>query len=363
MRVLQVLNYSAPYRGNFIDSLEAIQKNNLTKIENFYLFDEETRTKSVSWIHTINKDNRHVFYLKKSFFNDIKLIKQIIRKYNIDVIHMHFWGIRMHTIISLAMLGTNAVLVRHFHNHSDYNVHILKRLYGNVFYRNATLIGCSESVANSIKRDFPKLDVRCVNNAISFERFAKYEVINKKNNNRISVMIFGADFERKGVDIAYKAARRLIEKGYKINLCIVCSINEQICKDKLKELIGTAVLPEWIQFLPPRQDIATYYRAVDVFISPSREEGLTYAIPEAAYCGCKVIASRIGGQLYHARIPGIMFIEPDDDLALSNAILQICGEKNDDGKIKEFIVKEYGLKKWVNAIVSIYSEKVLKGAK
>ena len=65
------------------------------------------------------------------------------------------------------------------------------------------MIGCSESVTNSIKRDFPKIDVRCVNNAISFSRLDEYEVIGLDQG--ISVMMFGADFERKGVDITYKS--------------------------------------------------------------------------------------------------------------------------------------------------------------
>lgn len=83
-----------------------------------------------------------------------------------------------------------------------------------------------------------------------------------------------ADFERKGVDIAYKAINNLINEGYQINLYIVCSINEDTCKDKLKKTAGTKTLPNWVCFLPPRQDIATYYRAIDIFTSPSREEDL-----------------------------------------------------------------------------------------
>lgn len=142
--------------------------------------------------------------------------------------------------------GGRPVLIRHFHNHSDYNEHPLRKIYGNIFYRSATMIGCSESVTNSIKRDFPKIDVRCVNNAISFSRLDEYEVIGLDQG--ISVMMFGADFERKGVDITYKAINDLVNKGYQINLYIVCSINEDICKDKLKKVAGTNMLPKWVHF-------------------------------------------------------------------------------------------------------------------
>lgn len=360
MKVLQVLNYSAPYRGNFIDSLEMIEKNDIAEVENFYLFATETKTKSASWIDSINKDNRHVLYLGEGFRNNVRRIRKIVKDCDIDVIHMHFWGIRVHTMILIAlrhMWGEKKpVLIRHFHNHSDYNEHPLRKIYGNVFYQSATMIGCSESVTSSIKRDFPNIDSRCVNNAISFKRLDKYDVIELEQGT--SVMMFGADFERKGVDIAYKAIDDLVKEGNRVDLNIVCSINEDICKDKLEKSIGTNVLPNWVHFLPPRQDIATYYRAVDIFISPSREEGLTYAIPEAAYCGCKVIATRIGGQLYHEKIPGVVFIPAEDSEALKNAILSaIKGRKNRE-KNQDFLVKEYGLKKWANDVTEIYLEKV-----
>ena len=47
MKVLQILNYSAPYRGNFIDSLDMIENNDIAEVESSYLFaDERTGSKS-----------------------------------------------------------------------------------------------------------------------------------------------------------------------------------------------------------------------------------------------------------------------------------------------------------------------------
>ena len=91
MKVLQILNYSAPYRGNFIDSLDMIENNDIAEVENFYLFADETKTKSASWIDSINKDNKHVFYLGEGFSNNVKRIRKVVKDCNIDVVHMHFW--------------------------------------------------------------------------------------------------------------------------------------------------------------------------------------------------------------------------------------------------------------------------------
>ena len=106
----------------------------------------------------------------------------------------------MHTAIltSLWNMGGRPVLIRHFHNHSDYNEHPLRKIYGNIFYRSATMIGCSESVTNSIKRDFPKIDVRCVNNAISFSR------LEKKGKEKENKRLFGILGLRGGEEIEKK---------------------------------------------------------------------------------------------------------------------------------------------------------------
>lgn len=63
------------------------------------MFADETKTKSTAWIDSINKDNKHVFYLGEGFSNNVKQIREIVKDCNIDVVHMHFWGIRMHTAI------------------------------------------------------------------------------------------------------------------------------------------------------------------------------------------------------------------------------------------------------------------------
>lgn len=39
------------------------------------------------------------------------------------------------------------------------------------------MIGCFEIVSDPIKRDFPNVDIRCVNNAINFKRLDTYDEV------------------------------------------------------------------------------------------------------------------------------------------------------------------------------------------
>lgn len=354
MNVLQIINYSAPYRGNFIDSLESLESNDIRKIKNYYLFHQETKEKSAEWIDSINPTGDSVFYLSGNLLKDIRLISNIVVQKSIEVIHMHFWGIRVHTIILVATFGKNVRLVRHFHNHSDYNEHFFKRMYGRIMYRSAIMVGCSESVADSIKRDFPNCEVRFVNNKISFERLNKYEKIAIGENPPHVVMMYGADFERKGVDVACNAIKNIHQKRNDVELLIVCSIAGKECEQKVCQLLQTEKVPNWIHIVPPRNDIATYYRISEFFISPSREEGSTYAIPEAVYCGCKVVASDIGGQSHYKDVPGIAWIEKDASQALESAIENGLEAPYDVNIARKYVVDKYGIQQWVKQIVDIY---------
>lgn len=63
------------------------------------------------------------------------------------------------------------------------------------------------------------------------------------------------------------------------------------------------------------------YRVVNIFAFSSKEEGFTYVIPEIVYYGGdNLISTKIGGQSYHEKILGVIFILAGDPKALSEAI-------------------------------------------
>jgi glycosyltransferase involved in cell wall biosynthesis len=66
------------------------------------------------------------------------------------------------------------------------------------------------------------------------------------------------------------------------------------------------------------------YRAVDAFVSPSHNEGLSNALVEAMASGLPVVATRVGG---HAEIvePGVsgLLVPPLDHHALAGALLEL----------------------------------------
>ena len=71
-----------------------------------------------------------------------------------------------------------------------------------------------------------------------------------------------------------------------------------------------------------------------------------------------MISTKIGCQYYKENIPEVIFIPAEDPEALSSAILSVVKKEKNREQVQDFLVKEYGLKKWANDVTEIYLEKM-----
>jgi len=79
-----------------------------------------------------------------------------------------------------------------------------------------------------------------------------------------------------------------------------------------------------VKFLGTREAVADLFRACDVFVMPSRREGLGIACLEAMAAERPVIASRVGGlgdAVVHERTG--LLVPPEDPQALADAIARM----------------------------------------
>jgi glycosyltransferase involved in cell wall biosynthesis len=71
--------------------------------------------------------------------------------------------------------------------------------------------------------------------------------------------------------------------------------------------------------------LADWYRAADLFVLPSRSEGVPNVLLEASACGCPWVASRVGGISEIAHLGQSRLVPPDDPHALAAAIRDSLG--------------------------------------
>ena len=357
LNILQVTDYLAPYEGNFICSIKNLESHVINQGGNmFFLFPKEAY--KIKWIKELeNKREGKVFYLGKSVIENIKIIKKLIKKNNINIVHSHFClPITQLAVKISCVTSPNVSLVQHYHNHYQIPENKLKRPIFKYIFSGDLNIGCSESVSKSIIYNEKKIVT--ATNAIYFPRLNNYTKIERKElgieEESIVILMFGFDYLRKGVDIAIKAINNIAKK-YNITLLISISVGMDEISKKIKDEFGD--IPSWLKLVLSRNDIGAYYNISDIFLSAAREEGFCYAMVEAIYCNLICVSSKIDGPPLN--IPGVKTFKNGDweDLSqkLEEIILLSEEQKLEIKKVaKDYVEKEYDIDSWSLKIIDEY---------
>jgi glycosyltransferase involved in cell wall biosynthesis len=139
------------------------------------------------------------------------------------------------------------------------------------------------------------------------------------------LLCLAALFHRKGLDVLLDALARLPETTPRAQLWIAGDGPERAALERRAEDLGLA---DRVRFLGPRSDAADLLAACDLFVLPSRLEGLGVAALEAMAAARPVVASRVGG-LAEAVVEGRtgLLVPPDDPAALCAALGRVLEDE------------------------------------
>ena len=144
------------------------------------------------------------------------------------------------------------------------------------------------------------------------------------DHDAIMLLCVGSFYSRKGFDVLIRAIDLLRKRDLRPTVCIAGSGPEEEC---LVQLVRELQCEDQVKFLGNREAVADLFHACDVFVMPSRREGLGVACLEAMAAECPVIASRVGGlgeAVVHERTG--LLVPPEDPEALANAIARIIDD-------------------------------------
>jgi glycosyltransferase involved in cell wall biosynthesis len=108
---------------------------------------------------------------------------------------------------------------------------------------------------------------------------------------------------------------------------VLCIAGDGPLRRELEEQISSLNLNEYVKLLGERDDVADLLAAADIFVLPSRSEGLPIALLEAMAAGLAVIASRIGGieEVISDGIGGLL-VPVDDYVELAYTISRLVSD-------------------------------------
>ena len=345
MNILFVTDYAAPYAGNFIRSIERLsEKLNDAQHDVYFAFPETCR--KLDWLEDLGK--RYPVSFKLS----LRGLLSEIRENHIDLVYSHFCLPRTQCYAKAAARLSRIPLVQHWHNHYQKGRGV-KGALSSWAFRGDMNIGCSKPVMDSLP--YPADIKTFVDNAIDFDRLDQYDpsFCFESGPRTKTVLMFGFDLYRKGVDLALDAIARINQQANPdISLIISLSKNHEIVKNYINLKFGYQ--PDWVHIVDARDDVATYYHAADIFVSAAREEGLCYSPIEAAYCGCNVISSEIDGVPYQ-NIPCCKTFPSESVDLLRKAILESLAPNSSEQKKKaaEAVVRQFDLDVWAEREVDI----------
>lgn len=367
--ILHLTDYGAPYAGNFFASLRALDRLLLAHGDRA-VYVLPARAKNRGWTQEMASSYEIRFLNKGGFFSYLRQVRDLLKDTRADVLHEHFihFSEKIAAWLAIKTCGHPVRTVLHLHNHITLPKNPLLRLPQMLYFRSVSrFVCCSESVAKHLIADgVSKERVRVAENAIEFSRLDAFDpdlraALPIGSCAKLALM-FGYNYEMKGVDLAVNAVRMLRERdGIPAVLAIVLSSRMEEVRLRICAELELPDVPDWIILLPPREDVASYYHMADVFLSPSRQEGFCYALVEAVYCKTPVLASSIDAQKDLA-LPKSAFFPPQDYPALASALLRVFGEEPSSSRAlaleqaSERVVETYALSRWAERVFSAYAE-------
>ena len=117
--------------------------------------------------------------------------------------------------------------------------------------------------------------------------------INKKKTKFILGTSAAVDVRYKGQENVIKAVSKLVEKGYNIEYQLIGSGNQE----RLKKIAKKYKVADNVEFLGsiPHSKVFEWLEDVDIYIQPSKQEGLPRALIEAMSKACPSIGTKIAG--------------------------------------------------------------------
>lgn len=136
---------------------------------------------------------------------------------------------------------------------------------------------------------------------------------------------------QKGYDTLVDASALLRDRGHDLQMYIV---GEGPLEAQLQEQIERLSLTDRVHLLPPRAEVGHFLRALDLFVSCSRWEGMSLSVQEATLCGLPVVCTDVSGtdDLQRVLDRPLLVCPPDDPAALAQQIVIAKQGMGDEGQ-------------------------------
>lgn len=339
MRIL-MLNYEYPPLGGGASNATYYLLNELSQFDDITIdlitssatneFEEEKISGSVHiYKLPVGKKNLHYWTQKEiiSYSRQAyKHIKKMKEQTQYDLIHAFFgipcgaiaYSFRKESPYIVSLRGSD---VPGFNERFSFQYIFLKPLIRRVWRNAAAVIANSGGLKELALKTDRAAKIGIIYNGVNIEDFAQRD---NRENEHIVILTVARLIKRKGIDDLIRAVPAIVKGHQNIKVKI---IGEGNMGAELKALAEKLKVSEYIEFLGyvPHNEISNYYSTSDVFVLPSRNEGMSNTVLEAMASGLPVITTDTGGTRELIDGNGIIVPIEDSDV-ISEAVLRLIND-------------------------------------
>lgn len=230
----------------------------------------------------------------------IRRLRAVVRARGIELVHTHNFVPNYYA--ALAMLGLRCALVNTCHNMGTRLAQRrLRWLFRLSLLRTARIATVGEAARTHLVGAglLPAARTVALDNGIPVQRFARGEGARAAARELLGLALDAPVLGCVGRLVALKNHALLLGllpqlRARFAGLRLVL-IGDGPLRAELAQQVQTLGLGDCVHFAGDRSDVARLLCAFDVFVQPSRTEGLSIALLEASAAGCAIVASRVGG--------------------------------------------------------------------
>ncbi|ENQ3078071.1 glycosyltransferase [Bacillus sp. WLY-B-L8] len=189
------------------------------------------------------------------------------------------------------------------------------------FERLDHIITVSDECAKSLQDNFPHLTnkIAVIHNIVAPQMIHNLSKRATKDdglfdNNYTSIITVARLSREKGIDLAVKSCKLLLDKGYRIKWYVLGDGDD---RDILERLIEDYHLSNHFKLLGVKENPYPYIRKADIYVQPSRYEGKSIAIDEAKILHKPIVVTKFEtakDQIHHG-INGIIAHMSEEGIA------------------------------------------------
>jgi glycosyltransferase involved in cell wall biosynthesis len=241
-----------------------------------------------AWAPNI-KGLRGFFFTISAYFK----LKNIIKEYNIDLIHAHF--ILPPGLVAVLAQNKNIMTAVTIHGSDIFILAqkpFLKGIIRWVLSRTDYVIVVNQKIKQNVEELGIKQDkIYITPNSVDLEKFNPYNHLPTDLNlqkGKPHILFIGNLVYQKGLEILLDAKKKMI------NECELIIVGDGPLRKHLETKVHDEEIPNVI-FLGERRDVELIIPSVDLFVLPSISEGSPITILESLASGVPVVATDVGG--------------------------------------------------------------------